>query len=606
MRVPILSLRCKNTFLVFFALCIISIRSLGYADTKPGKEDSLYKALAKTTDLETKIRIYISLAEVLKTKSPDSSLFWLNEARKDFRRINAFPYLGEAYEIRGDISRIKNNIGEALRQYKIGEFCYFKQGETSKQLKLLVMIGGTYARRDNISEAFRYYLKAREIAEESKDTDMLAKINNNLGRIFITSKNYKTGIDYYKKALSVFEKGNDSFKKAVEYMNLGSAYNHLGKVDSSRGYLEKAISIFKVINNQPYLGTCLGLYAYSILSEKRYSEALDNLNQALAIANNQGSGQNTLESKLMLTDILYLIGLTYHDMGNYKLSRKYLFSCYHLADSIGLFERVVGTYEYLSKSLEKTGQIDSSLYYYRLFKVNSDSLMTIQSINLVKLAETQIGYENEIKEKKMQLEYNHSLQRRNLLIFIGVGAILIAFVLILLLRLRIESQKKKQVETEKKQAVLEKQTADLKLESQNKELTLNVMNLIRKNELMLELSNRLIQIREATNDERTGSEVLQLINSMEKSTDKNVWEEFELRFKQVHNNYYERLLSKYPELTSNELKLCALLKLNLSTKDICELSGQRPATLDVARYRLRKKLGISNSQVNLITFLSQV
>jgi len=606
MKVRIFSFSIKVFIFIWISSLLLSINSVLAAGNNKVKEDSLLKVLAKSTDIETKVKIYISLAELLKTKSPDSSIQLLNKAQQNFRQINSFPYLGRVYEIRGDISRSRNNIGEALRQYKIAEYCYFKQGETSKQLKLLNNIGGTYALSDNVSEAFRFYLKAREIAEESKDTDMLAKINNNLGRIYIASKNYKTGIGYYKKALKVFEQVNDSFKKATVYMNLGSAYNHIEKVDSSRGYLKKAISIFRVINNQPYLGTCLGLYSYSILSEKRYAEALDNLNQGLTISKNSSSQQNILESKLMLSDILYLTGLTYHEMGNYKLSRKYLISCYHLSDSIGLLERIGDAAEYLSKSYDKTGQVDSSLYYFRLFKINSDSLMTIQSINVVKLAEAQMVYEKEIKEKKMQLEYNHALQKRNLLIFIGVGMILIAFVLILFLRLRIENQKKKQVEIEKKQAILERETVDLKLESQNKELTLNVMNLIRKNELMLELSNRLIQIREATNDERTGSEVLQLINTMEKSTDKNVWEEFELRFKQVHNNYYERLLSKYPDLTSNELKLCALLKLNLSTKDICELSGQRPATLDVARYRLRKKLGISNSQINLVTFLSQV
>jgi DNA-binding CsgD family transcriptional regulator len=136
-------------------------------------------------------------------------------------------------------------------------------------------------------------------------------------------------------------------------------------------------------------------------------------------------------------------------------------------------------------------------------------------------------------------------------------------------------------------------------------MTVNVMNLIRKNELMLEYSNRLVLIGKNTEDQRTGSDIMQLITAMEQNANNNVWEEFEVRFSQVHNNYYEGLLSKFPDLSPADLKLCALLKLNLSTKEICELSGQRPATLDTARYRLRKKLGLT-SQDNLITFLSRV
>ena len=586
-----------------YCLCFLPL----FASAIPSRGvDSLSGELAKTNDLEKRVQIYISLADLVNSRSADSCKFFLGEAQKMFYRINSFPYLGKTYELRGDISRLENNFNEAARLYGISAFCYQLQGEKKQQMKVLMLIGISFAQTDNISEAFRYYLKVREIAEEVKDTGMLAKISNNLGRIYIASKNYHAGIDYYKKALAVFEKGGDSYKRAIVYMNLGSAYNHIEKVDSSRMYLEKAITIFRAINNQPYLGTCLGLYSYSILPEKRYAEALGYLNQGLAIAETRGTGQNVIDSKLMLSDILYLLGLTYHEMGNYQLSRKYLFSCSHLSDSLKLLERSCDAAQYLSKSYEITGQTDSSYRFYRLFKSSSDSLMKIQSINVVRLAEAQMGYEKEVKEKKMQLDYNAALQKRNLVIFIGVGTMLMALVLILILRLRIEQQRKKQVEFEKREAVLERQTADLKLESQNKELTLNVMSLIRKNELILELSNRLIEIKEATSDDRTGSDVLQLVNTMQKNTDGNVWEEFELRFKQVHSNFYERLLSQYPDLSASELKLCALLKLNLSTKEICELSGQRPATLDVARYRLRKKLGISNSQVNLITFLSQI
>jgi len=54
------------------------------------------------------------------------------------------------------------------------------------------------------------------------------------------------------------------------------------------------------------------------------------------------------------------------------------------------------------------------------------------------------------------------------------------------------------------------------------------------------------------------------------------------------------------------LKLCAFLRLNMSSKDIAELTGQRITTLETARYRLRQKLGIVNSEVSLVTFLSSL
>ncbi len=65
-------------------------------------------------------------------------------------------------------------------------------------------------------------------------------------------------------------------------------------------------------------------------------------------------------------------------------------------------------------------------------------------------------------------------------------------------------------------------------------------------------------------------------------------------------------MERFPNLSPSEQRLCAFLRLNMSSKEISELTGQSLNALETARYRLRKKLGISNSQVNLITFLSRI
>ena len=90
------------------------------------------------------------------------------------------------------------------------------------------------------------------------------------------------------------------------------------------------------------------------------------------------------------------------------------------------------------------------------------------------------------------------------------------------------------------------------------------------------------------------------------STDDKMFNEFSQRFQEVHAGFYEKLLKTHPDLTQNELKLCAFLRLNMSTKDIAELTGQQPNTIDKARYRLRKKLDLTGPDTNLVTFLSQL
>ena len=96
-----------------------------------------------------------------------------------------------------------------------------------------------------------------------------------------------------------------------------------------------------------------------------------------------------------------------------------------------------------------------------------------------------------------------------------------------------------------------------------------------------------------------------LFFNVQTSLSKDSWKEFEVRFQQVHTDFYKKLTNKYPYLTSNDLKLCAFLRLNMSTKEISAITFQSYNTLSTARYRLRKKLGLDD-HANLVSFLSQI
>jgi DNA-binding CsgD family transcriptional regulator len=85
------------------------------------------------------------------------------------------------------------------------------------------------------------------------------------------------------------------------------------------------------------------------------------------------------------------------------------------------------------------------------------------------------------------------------------------------------------------------------------------------------------------------------------SIDKD-WEDFRLQFEQVHQGFFKQLKDQCPELSTSELKLCALIKLNLSMKETPTILGISPESVKTARYRLRKKLQLSHEE-NLIDFI---
>ena len=82
------------------------------------------------------------------------------------------------------------------------------------------------------------------------------------------------------------------------------------------------------------------------------------------------------------------------------------------------------------------------------------------------------------------------------------------------------------------------------------------------------------------------------------------WEEFEMWFTEVHTDFFTHLRADHPELSQREVKVCALLKLNLLSKDIANLMNIQVNTVDIYRHRIRKKVGLQTDE-NLNQFFDQ-
>jgi ligand-binding sensor domain-containing protein/DNA-binding CsgD family transcriptional regulator len=137
-----------------------------------------------------------------------------------------------------------------------------------------------------------------------------------------------------------------------------------------------------------------------------------------------------------------------------------------------------------------------------------------------------------------------------------------------------------------------------KLESEillkTKELADTSMHLVERSDALLKVKEELQKIYRKTNENHDIKKTLILLNDIEKNNDS--WEKFALHFDEVNDNYLRNLKSKFPKLTSSDLKTCAYLKLNLSSKEIAQLTNISVRGVEISRYRLRKKLGLSSDQ----------
>jgi len=150
----------------------------------------------------------------------------------------------------------------------------------------------------------------------------------------------------------------------------------------------------------------------------------------------------------------------------------------------------------------------------------------------------------------------------------------------------------------------EKLRADIR--HKNSELASTTMHLVQKSEILQKIKSELNELSRAKDSDQLQVKVKQIERAIEADVrlDKN-WERFESHFDQVHENFFKNLRAKFPNLTPKDQKLCAYLRMNLSTKEIAPLLNISVRGVEISRYRLRKKLHL-NSEENLVSFIMEV
>jgi len=131
----------------------------------------------------------------------------------------------------------------------------------------------------------------------------------------------------------------------------------------------------------------------------------------------------------------------------------------------------------------------------------------------------------------------------------------------------------------------------------DKELANQTMDLIRKNKFLQRIKDELETLQIISSDENVKDKISSIMNKIDRDIDhKKQWEIFESAFDEVHEDFLKRLKHKFPSLTPKELKLCAYLRMNISTKEIAPLMNISVRGVEICRYRVRKKLNIDRDQ----------
>ncbi len=140
----------------------------------------------------------------------------------------------------------------------------------------------------------------------------------------------------------------------------------------------------------------------------------------------------------------------------------------------------------------------------------------------------------------------------------------------------------------------------------NQELASSTMHLVQKTEMLSKIKDELLKIQKSKQNNEIKDQIGKVIRKIDQDLrlDEN-WNHFEKYFDQVHTDFIQNLREQYPQLTTKDYKLCVFLRMNLSSKEIATLLNITTRSVEVSRYRLRKKLNI-DTQVNLTDFIMDI
>lgn len=156
---------------------------------------------------------------------------------------------------------------------------------------------------------------------------------------------------------------------------------------------------------------------------------------------------------------------------------------------------------------------------------------------------------------------------------------------------------------EQKIQQMKSEMLEAELQNKNNELSLQTSALVKRNQAIQSLLDELERQKETLGDRYPNKLYTRMKKLMEESlNDQADWLLFESHFNSAHQNFIERLRQQYSDITKGDLRICCLLRMNLSTKEIAALLNVSVRAIELRRYRLRKRLAL-DSDTNLIDFL---
>ncbi|WP_314244544.1 tetratricopeptide repeat protein [Empedobacter tilapiae] len=490
---------------------------------------------------------------------------------------NVDVYVTKLLELSKD-SREKNRIKSL--SYLQEALKFEKEVSDTTLINLYRESGLMYKDRESLYMALNYFYKQLELQNKINKKESFFVLLN-IGGCYYLLDEKKKARQFWEKSLQGFKDYTKSNKNGLKALEGSIIYNNLAVLESDEGNYARALEMLKEFkfHNEKHKDSLNLILAYENLSDvyiklNETDTALKNLWKGKKLA-------QKVNSQYDLANLLYKFGEVYtenvliRDSAIYYLDKSFDLSKVH-----GFVDVQLNVAQELVKIYEREQNHKQALFYLHIAKKLSENALNSENLKRVNRLEI------EFQEKVKQTELIESQKKREGVFILGISFLLLVSIIIFLM---FQLQKNK---TQKR--IAENLLLARELEEKKKELTNNAVQMMQTNEI-LESTHK--DLRELKTKSGTNDKMLnKIITDLKLGTQAFNKTEFEKVFIETDGVFYKKLLNDFPNLTKNEIRLCAFLRMNLSSKEISAITRQSPHSIVVARSRLRKKIGLDEKE----------
>lgn len=525
-----------------------------------------------------------------KDKQPTQALAIANEFIKGVKEESTSNAAGMVFI---EIGKIHENSAQyliALKYYQKALEIFERTKSSGNRAEATYRLAKINKKIGLYENALAYSLSAMEQFKTRNDSVSLSGVYNVLGSIYKYQHDEENAIEYYQRFFDISRAIDNQRDMATALNNIGVVFEESGKKELAKSYYERCIAINKEIGKEYKSGTYYANIGNIFLDEGNYERAKGCFLKSYSFK------QQELDIKGVAV-ALGNLGRYYRKVDSINESVKHYNEAIALLDKSGANQYLKNLYYGIHKAYRQKGDFYKAYECFRQYHDLSEQLSDKEVIKELSF------WEWEQKQAKQEKIEKLEKDRQRLIIVIAITILVLLSFFIWMLYQR-QRSRYRQVLLKSENEQLHNAQIKNELEIKNKELTIYSLQVAKSGEI----SDSVIQKLEQTkyNLKKEDRVVIQsIINELKQERKQDQWKEFELCFSEVHDEFFANLKEQFSNLTTKELRLCAFLRMNMSTKDIASMTGQTPHSINIARTRLRKKLNITGKEVDLNQFLSE-